>query len=803
MQPFWRKSILLRAATQIIGIAVIVGAAFVLLTAYLTEQHTQRNVSRRIAELVTAVETTAQSACFSNDRVLAMEVVNRLAKHSEVLGVVVSGVDTVLAERYKETDGPSPRLLAKAGRIVWPIVSPFDPQQTVGEIVIDPDPEFVRAFVRKNGGLVALLLGLQLLVVVGAVVATVLLLIVRPIKKMSDKLHVMDASSISPLEMPTGHEDTEIGRLVADINQLGQRLVASRDEERQLHLQRQIGERKYHAIFENADSGIFVVNQRMALESCNRAFYRQLHLLRLIHSGKEIILTRLNWRSPEKLRTLMERCAAQNLSMSEDLEYVINERESSWFNVTLTPVGEQLIQGQITDISRHKRAEWSALREAMTDSLTGLLNRNGFLQKIDDEIAVSERGASTPNSAHSADSGFALLLVDLDGFRGINESMGLASGDKILNITASRLRACLKGSDIISRLGGDSFGIILRSASSENMVTSVVMRISHALKGFFEVGNMSLQLGASIGITLFPNDGADRETLLRNAEIALDHVRKEGSARYGFFDLAMARNIEHRRQMENDLRLAVRHNEFRIHFQPIVDLSQRRMSGVEALIRWNHPVQGNVPPDVFVPLAEETGSIVDIGLWMLDAVCHQLAEWKQQGADYHVSLNISARQIPDGLPPITLIETANRYGIDPSDLAIEITESLFMGNSAAAQTWLDAVHDLGFRVYLDDFGTGYSSLSYIKRFPVDVLKIDKSFVRDMAEDNNDRALVEAIINMASSLGLVVVAEGVETQQQLELLEKTGCHCVQGFHFSKPVPAEEIGAADKKIRLMLA
>lgn len=793
MRAFWRQSILFRAAMQIIGIAMVVGFGFVFLTASLTEQYTQQSVSQRIRELMTTVERTVQIACFARDQALAQEVVTGLATNSEVLGATIVGGGEVLAEHRSAEAGEERVRRARAGRVSRPIVSPFDSSQIVGEITIDPDPEIVRTRVRENGGFVALLLGLQLLVVVAAVAAVVLLLIVRPIKRMSDILHVMDARSIKPLAVPYGHDGTEIGRLVADINQLGQRLVASLDEERDLHVQCEIGERKYRAIFENADSGIFVIDRGMALQSCNNAFYRQLDLPRHGERDEKLNLRDLRWRAPAALGQLVNRCDVLNRPVSEDLEYLASDRESRWFSVTLTPVGNQLIQGLLTDISRHKLAELSAQQEAITDALTGLLNRAGFLQQLEQETVLP---------AGDEVAGFALLIVDLDGFRRVNEAMGLASGDQILSITAARLRSCLKSSDIISRLGNDSFGIILHSAATEVAANGVAMRIVSALKGYFEVGSTPLQLGASVGITLFPNDGSDPEALLRNAELALDHARLIGPGRFRLFDVTMAKNAEHRRKLENDLRFAVRRDELKISLQPIADLSLRRMVGAEALIRWDHPQAGLIAPDMFIPMAEETGAIATIGLWMVEAVCQQLAAWKKQGVDYYLSINVSARQIPDGMPPITLIETVNRYGVDPAKLAIEITESVFMGNSEAAQIWLDAVHELGFRIYLDDFGTGFSSLSYIKRFPVDVLKIDKSFVRDMGEDNNDRALVGAIINMAGSLGLDVVAEGVESQQQLELLARAGCQCVQGFYISRPVAADEIEGVAARIPQLL-
>ena len=793
-QPFWRRSILWRAATQVVVIALFAGLIFVSLTLYLTERYTQEGVSQRLEELLTTVQSTAEIACFTKDSTLAAEVAKGLATNSEVFAIVISGGTDVLAERHKGSGHPNVDGAANAGRIVRPIASPFNPKDIVGEIVIDPDPNVISVRVREYGGFVALLLGLQLLVVVSAVLAVVLLLIVRPIKKMSDRLHVMDADSAEPLAIPQGQERTEIGRLAQDINQLGRSLLASRDEEHLLRMQREFGERKYRAIFENADSGIFVIDQRMRPESCNLAFYRQLNLLEYSLNAREIRLAELPWRNPGDVIAFVRQCLALNTPGSADFEYVLNSEEIRWFNLALTPIGEQLLQGLLSDISRHKEAEHSAQQEAITDVLSGLLNRNGFLQRLD-EIILECKG--------NAEAGFSLMLLDLDGFKRINESLGLASGDQILTITANRLRACLKNNDVIARLGGDNFGIILRASPAENFVAKIGARIVQVLKNFFDVGTTPIKLGASLGITLFPNDGEDPQNLLRNAELALDHARRGGGSRFSFFDISMARNAEHRSQLENELRLTVRRDELLIYFQPIIDLSSRRLTGAEALLRWKHPQRGVMPPDAFIPLAEETGTIVDIGLWILDAACQQLAAWQATHPERTLSINISARQIPDGLPPISLIETVNRYGVDPANLAIEITESVFLEDFSGAQNWLNAVHELGFKIYLDDFGTGYSSLSYLKRFPVDVIKIDKSFVRDMSDDNSDRALVIAIINMANSLGLKVIAEGVESLHQMNLLKKAGCHCVQGYYFSKPVSAQDFELAEVRIQSMLA
>ena len=347
MQAFWRRSILVRAAMQVVGIGLVVGLGFVFLTAHLTERSNQQGVSQRIRELMTTVESTVQIACFTKDPALALEVVNGLARNSEVFGAVI-----------------------------------------VGELLIDPDPEIVSTRVKESGAFVALLLGLQLLAVVSAVAAAVVLWIVRPIKRMSDKLHVMDAHSIESLEVPRGHENTEIGRLAADINQLGQRLKASLDEEHHLHVQREIGERKYRAIFENADSGIFVVDQHLVLESCNHAFFRRLGLPPQAAARDKLDLLRLRWREPGALARLVEQCAVLNRSVSDDFEYAGGDAEVKTLpNATLVTV--RIATGEsYTDRSGSKvdRTDWHlvACWGQMADQARGI--RKGDVVQVEGKI---------------------------------------------------------------------------------------------------------------------------------------------------------------------------------------------------------------------------------------------------------------------------------------------------------------------------------------------------------------------------------------------------------------------------------
>lgn len=793
MRSFWRHSILYLTAAQVVGVAALVGLVFVFLTTQVTDIRTQTQFTARLGELLETVESTVQIACFAKDEALAAEVTNGLLKNSEVLGVVITSGTVKLGDKFKPSS--TPELLARANetRLVRKITSPFDHNEVVGEIQLIPNPQAYDQFIRENVGFVAMLLSVQLVVVVAAVLAVVLIRIIRPIKGMSDGLHKMALRGNKLLKLPRGQEDTEIGRLAHDINHLTTTLLAAHNEERAVRLKREVDERKYHAIFDNANSGIYIANSEGVLESWNRAL-ANLFLLPQMHDANSVIkLTALAWHAPDQLALMMRSCIDLNQPQAGDLEFRCANSSPRWFHVALTPIGEQKAQGLVSDVSEHKNAEAQARLETITDPLTGLLNRRGFFEHAEEKIANFK---AQPNT------GFTLVVIDLDGFKRINDAMGLRSGDKILASSAARLQSCLKSSDVVARLGGDTFGVILQATSLEEHVIAIGARIVSTLGAFFEIDNTPLRLGASLGISTYPGDGNDLPTLMRNAELALDRARAGGGGRYVFFDTTMAKDAENKRSLENDLQLAIRRNEFRLFFQPIIDLPSKRLAGAEALIRWKHPTRGMVPPDAFIPLSEETGLIVDIGLWTLEVACQQLATWQAQSKDYYVSLNVSGRQIPDGLPSAKLIESVRRHGVDPAKLVIEITEGVLLGDFAKAQAWLNSVREHGFRIYLDDFGTGYSSLSYLKRFPVDTLKIDKSFIRDMSEDNSDRTLVEAIIAMANSLHLTVVAEGVETGDQLALLTKMGCNYVQGYHFSKPVPADEFDAVAVRIGGML-
>jgi diguanylate cyclase (GGDEF)-like protein/PAS domain S-box-containing protein len=789
------RGLLLRSTLVVIFAALLASIAAVAFTAYATNQRAHLASETRLNELLDTVESTLSVACFAKDETLAGDLAQGLLSNSDVLAVTISTEQSVLANKQRAQANPideaRPAVLLK--RLIY---SPFDNQKAVGHILLTPDPKVIEARIREEVRFAAIQLSWQLAMVAFAVAVVMLLFIVRPIKAMSDRLHSMDPTTGERLPIPRRHGRTEIGQLVNDINALAEGLVSALAAERQLRLAREIDEKKYHAIFDNAESGIFILDNTGSLLSWNAAFGR---LFEISQSGPADDLAWINigllaWDNPEQIASLTQSALRQTGSVSKDLMIRFPDGKRRWVHIVLSPVGENLLQGVVHDVTPHKEAEASARQLVVTDPLTGLANRLGLeagLRSLIQEYALSQKG------------GFMLLLLNLDEFRSINEGMGLPAGDSILQTTTSRLSSCVKNGDSIARLSADSFGIILNQMTQADVVDKICNRILATIRQTYFVDGAPINLHASIGITRFPLDASDVPNLLRQAELAMDSAKSGGGNTHVFFDPMLAEAAEHRRHLQNDLRAAIQNHELLMFYQPIIDLRTQRLAGAEALIRWRHPKRGMVMPDKFIPLAEKTGLIIDIGLFVLDAACRQLRDWQDQGLDYTLSLNVSGSQIPDGLSPAKLHEVITHYGISPGRLALEITEGVMLHDIEKSLHWLNAVHEMGLRIYLDDFGTGYSSLSYLKRFPIDTLKVDKSFVQDMQQDNNEHTLVGAIIAMGRSLGLQIVAEGVELPSHLAALGELGCDYAQGYYFSRPVPAEEFAATATEIAALLA
>jgi len=447
--------------------------------------------------------------------------------------------------------------------------------------------------------------------------------------------------------------------------------------------------------------------------------------------------------------------------------------------LTRLAAGSNDLVAVVRDITERKRVEEEIRYRANYDQLTGLPNRELLVERLSQAIRQAHRGLHR----------VALLFVDLDHFKQVNDTLGHTLGDHLLQQAAERLRHCVRESDTVARQGGDEFVVLLQDIDHPRDAAQVAAKIIDLLEDPFQLNGHAAHIGASVGITLYPEDGEDVLTLFRNADLAMYRAKDAGRNTFQFFETAMTLAAMERRSMESDLRLALEQGEFLLHYQPIYDLAEGRLAGAEALVRWLHPRRGLVSPNAFIPLAEETGLIRDLGAWVLEQACLQLARWHQEGLDLYLGVNISSRQIPDALPLEWLQALATRHGLPPERLVLEITEGVLLADTPRTKAWLEGVRDLGLRIALDDFGTGYSSLAYLKRFSMDSLKIDRAFVGDMERNPADRALVEAILAMARSLGLDVVAEGVENEGQLATLRRLGCRYAQGSHLSGPLPAE--------------
>ncbi len=432
----------------------------------------------------------------------------------------------------------------------------------------------------------------------------------------------------------------------------------------------------------------------------------------------------------------------------------------------------------LRDISERKKAAEQLEYLAHHDPLTGLANRSLLRARISAAIALAEKSGES----------LALLLLDLDRFKAVNDLHGHPIGDQVLVRVAARLRAAARGAEIIARLGGDEFVILLTAEAGAEAARAaeVAQRVIASLTEPFEVGASFLQINTSIGVSLYPQHGADADELLKNADTALYSAKRAGRGTQRMFDPAMDAELRRRRHLEQDLRLAIRRRTLDIHFQPLFKNDGKTLAGFEALARWRHPAFGPISPADFIPLAEESGLIVPLGRLVLDIACAEAASWSQP---HRIAVNISPAQLRAGNLVATVTDVLARTGLPPSRLELEVTESLLIEDTEATLATLSALKALGLRIVLDDFGTGYSSLSYLRRFPFDKLKIDRSFIQALGENDEAMAIVRAIVALADSLTLDVTAEGVETETQLRLLQEESNAEMQGYLLGRPAPAD--------------
>jgi len=467
-----------------------------------------------------------------------------------------------------------------------------------------------------------------------------------------------------------------------------------------------------------------------------------------------------------------------NVAVSDEpSDSIVELRNGRTFLIRHRPMPDRGWVATHEDITEKRQAELKIEHMAHHDALTGLANRIRLNERL--EHALAQSGSGDMIAVHH---------LDLDRFKAVNDTFGHHTGDRLLKIVASRLRELVRETDTIARMGGDEFVIIQAPVSDPRQATSLAERAIGAIGEPFVIDGHQAVVGVSIGIAVSPDHGSTADRLLRNADLALYRAKEDGRSGFCFFEAGMDEQMQTRRTMERDLRMALPAGQFELHYQPVVNLQSGEISGLEALIRWNHPERGMISPATFIPLAEDTGFIVPLGEWVIRQACLTAAKWPEH---LRVAVNISAVQFRSpGLMQVILnaLATSN---LKPSRLEIEITETVLLQDKEATLSTLHQLRALGVRIAMDDFGTGYSSLTYLQSFPFDKIKIDRSFVKDITENAGSLNIVRAVAAMAIGMGMTATAEGVETTEQLDRIAAEGCTEMQGYLFSRPLPASDI------------
>ena len=612
--------------------------------------------------------------------------------------------------------------------------------------------------------------------VIGIMIRT----ITKPIQRLQEVMTAMQVDGNLSRRVDIIGED-EIGRMASAFNALAGSLQKSvsevKESQEQLKLSAQV--------FVNSMEAIVITDAENNIIQVNKAFTEITGYSREESLGRNPRILKSGQHDWEFYRVMWEILLSTGNWQGELMDRRKNgEVYPKWLSITVVRDEKGDITNFIalfSDITERKASYERIQHLAQFDALTNLPNRTLLNEYLDMSIGVAKRSKAQ----------LAILFLDLDRFKIVNDSLGHHAGDLLLKIVSDRLTNCIRETDTVARLGGDEFVILLPSIKEPGDAVSVAQKVVDAIAVPFLLEGNEVNIGTSIGIGIYPDNGLDRSTLIKNADAAMYHAKENGRNNFQFFSSEMNDKSFEQLALENDLRRAIKNEEFILNYQPQIDVLTGKIVGAEALIRWQHPEKGLVPPNNFIALAEKCGLIVPMGEWVIKTACAQNLAWQKEGLPpMLIAVNIAAQQFRQKNFKESLMEIIGDIGLDPHLLELEITESALMENADSVLKTLHSLKEIGFHLSIDDFGTGYSSLSYLKHFPLDKLKIDRSFVIDITEDSNNNAIIETIINMGHNLKLKVIAEGVENAEQLATLKGLMCDEIQGYYFSRPLSPQD-------------
>ncbi|HAY50200.1 MAG TPA: GGDEF domain-containing protein, partial [Thalassospira sp.] len=618
----------------------------------------------------------------------------------------------------------------------------------------------------------------------------------KPLLRVSSLLRKIDPQNPTPdaIVIPENHDRDELGMILRTTRGLIERISATLDKLRTTEQQVRDRENQLTAIVQNVADGILTITPTGRIVEYNGATKQLLGLMRDETPQGRTLHEFLMPRAIPLLEHSLEELAAQssdNQTTEKRLTLPIRRADQTEIDVSIAlrmipDAATPMMTAVLTDITVRKRYEEQLVYMANHDTLTNLPNRSMLESSLSKALDKHKEASSTRHGAT------AVLFIDLDRFKVINDSLGHDVGDLLLKAVAGRLQKVIGRQEIVGRLGGDEFLIIIPDLKETQDAAILSQAVLDALAPAFDIKGRVLFVSPSIGIALYPSDGEDFPALMRNADTAMYSAKSGGGGTYHFFTKTMNESAMARLVIENDLREALAQNQFELHYQPKVDLRTNRISGLEALIRWKQPGRGYISPMQFIPVAEETGLIGKIGEWVIAEVCRQIAEWDAQSVPpLPIAINLSPRQLIEGRITETISRILTDTGTPAARIVLEVTETVMMQEIKKSAAILEELRHLGLQIAVDDFGTGYSSLAYLKRLPINSIKIDRSFVRDVTIDTDDAAITRTIIVMGHNLGLKVIAEGVETKEQMAFLRESECDEVQGFLIATPQPPQEI------------